>query len=392
MATNLLPESRLAWQSLFHTIAPTLLVVFAVVIPRDVFGAQAPEPTSEEPNSGVASGDIAGRLTDRTLVVGTKIVPPFAMKNSDGVWTGISIELWRHLADELNFEFEFRELTLPEMLDKLENREIDAAVAAISVTADRHQRVEFCHPHFTTGLGVAVSSRNRTNPTVLLRRILTTRLLVIVMVMIFIVACCGILFWLFERRRNENLFGTKKSQGIGVGMWWSTVLLLGHKGIMPASTFGRLLAGSAMFSSILLMSLLTGVVTSVITIQQLDVGIKHPSDLRHMRVATVAASTSIEYLNQRRIPYIEFESATEALETLDSRRADAVVYDEALLKYLKNESFREVAEVLPMSFNRQEYAIALQPESEFRKPINGEVLKYRASDDWEDLVFRFLGE
>jgi ABC-type amino acid transport substrate-binding protein len=33
------------------------------------------------------------------LVVGTKHSPPFAIKNPDGEWTGISIELWRHLAD-----------------------------------------------------------------------------------------------------------------------------------------------------------------------------------------------------------------------------------------------------------------------------------------------------
>ena len=51
-------------------------------------------------------------LSGRTMIVGTKEVPPFAMKNSDGTWTGVSIDLWRQIAGELNLPFEFRERDL----------------------------------------------------------------------------------------------------------------------------------------------------------------------------------------------------------------------------------------------------------------------------------------
>ncbi len=86
---------------------------------------------------------------------------PFAMKNADGSWTGISVELWKHLSDELNLEYELQELSLEEMLMRLEAGQLDAAVAAISATSARHERVGFCHPHFSTGLGIAVSARER---------------------------------------------------------------------------------------------------------------------------------------------------------------------------------------------------------------------------------------
>ena len=39
---------------------------------------------------------------DRELVIGTKEAPPFAMKAADGAWQGISIDLWRRIADEKN--------------------------------------------------------------------------------------------------------------------------------------------------------------------------------------------------------------------------------------------------------------------------------------------------
>ncbi|MBW2660019.1 MAG: transporter substrate-binding domain-containing protein [Deltaproteobacteria bacterium] len=36
--------------------------------------------------------------SDKTLIVGTKIAPPFAMKADDGSWEGISVELWDEIA------------------------------------------------------------------------------------------------------------------------------------------------------------------------------------------------------------------------------------------------------------------------------------------------------
>lgn len=326
------------------------------------------------------------------LVVGTKHSPPFAFKNPDGQWTGISIEMWKRLTDELNLEYELRELSLEQMLSGIATGELDAAIAAISVTAERNERVDFCHPHFSTGLGIAVSVANHSTTLALLRRIVSPRLLAIVATMIGIVVACGMLFWFAERRSNESMFGGGRKQGIGMGVWWSTILLLGHKGIVPVSAWGRIVAVCSMLASIMLLSLLTGVIASVLTVRQLETGLDHPSDLRHVRTVTVSASTSADYLRRRRIRFQTKATAEEALQSLARGDSDAVVYDEALLKYLATTEFADSIQVLPLSFNEQEYAIALQPDSPLRKPLNGVLLRYRASDAWDELVYRYLGE
>ena len=46
---------------------------------------------------------------NKTLIVGTKIAPPFAMKADDGSWEGISIELWDEIAKELDLDYEWQE-------------------------------------------------------------------------------------------------------------------------------------------------------------------------------------------------------------------------------------------------------------------------------------------
>lgn len=325
------------------------------------------------------------------LRVGTKVSPPFAIKNADGSWAGISIELWEHLAEELDLDFEYEELPLNEILTGLEAEQLDVGVAAISVTSDRLEHIEFCHPHYSTGLGVAVSSQSQSTIWTLLGRIVSSRLIKIVMSMVCIVLVCGFLFWLFERERNTAMFGGKRRQGLGMGFWWSSTLLLGHKGVVPVSTLGRFLALAAMVSSIIVMSILTGVITSVLTVQQLDSGISRATDLYHVRVATILDSTSAEYLKQRQIFFSEFNSAEEALQAVVAGQADAVVYDAALLKYLVGEEFPNQLEVLPVVFNIQEYAIGLQLMSELRKQLNEELLRYRESDAWDQLLFRYLG-
>jgi ABC-type amino acid transport substrate-binding protein len=188
------------------------------------------------------------------------------------------------------------------------------------------------------------------------------------------------------------MFSGRRRQGIGMGIWWSLVLLLGNKGIIPVSAMGRVLATLAMFASIIVLSIFTGVITSVLTVQQLDTGIARATDLYHVRVATVTSSTSTEYLRQRRIFFREYGTPVEAIQAVDDGKADAVVYDVALLKYLASEDFFDRIDVLPVSFNVQEYAIALQPGSELRKPLNEELLRYRESDAWGDLIYRYMGE
>ena len=341
--------------------------------------------------SAALADEVGADDPSRRLIVGTKHSPPFAFKNPDGQWTGISIELWRHLTDELNLEYEFRELTMDEMLGGLQSGELDAAVAAISVTAERHQQVDFCHPHFTTGLGIAVRTGNGGNNWLLVRRIVSTRLLVIVTTMIAIATVCGMLFWVLERKHNTSMFGGGRRQGIETGIWLSTIVLLGHKGIVPVSARGRLVAACSMIASIFLLSLLTGVITSVLTVQQLETGIEHPSDLRNVRTLTVASSTSAEYLRRRRIAFNTRPTAEAVLTAIAESRADAAVYDEALLRYLSNNEFAEDIHVLSVSFNTQEYAIGLPKGSTLRRPLNEALLHYRATDSWDELVYRYLG-
>ncbi len=53
---------------------------------------------------------LKSQVSERTLVIGTKQAPPFALLTEEGMWEGVSIELWRTIARELDLDYTFREL------------------------------------------------------------------------------------------------------------------------------------------------------------------------------------------------------------------------------------------------------------------------------------------
>jgi hypothetical protein len=171
----------------------------------------------------IGLGAVDGRASqksplDRTLIVGTKEAPPFAMKDSAGAWTGISIQLWRLLAADLNLRFEFRELDLQGLLDGVKGGSLDAAVAALTITPEREQTFDFTHPFYTTGLGIAYAPKHRNPWLSVLKRFLSLAFLKVVAGLSFLLLGVGILVWWFERRRNPGQFGGRSGKGIGAGL------------------------------------------------------------------------------------------------------------------------------------------------------------------------------
>lgn len=326
------------------------------------------------------------------MLVGTKHSPPFSFQRQDGTWTGISIELWRSMADDLDIDYEFRECEIPEAMRRLQSGELQAAIAAISITAERDRQIDFSHAFYTTGLGVAVPKRRITTMWRFATQLLTSRFLLIVMGLVVISLVTGVVFWKLERSKNEGLFGGRSREGVSMGIWWSTIMLLGHKGIMPATTTARVVAVSVMLCSTVAVSTLTGVIASTITVARIGTTVQHPDDLRHFRIASVESSTSAKYLEDRRLRYQAFPTIEEALASLSTNDAEAVVYDLAMLRYQQNTQFESQVDVLPVRFNEQQYAIALEPDSLYREQLNHALLRVTSSDNWLTVLFRYLGE
>ncbi len=332
-------------------------------------------------------------LAEGPLIVGTKVAPPFAIKNPDGSWSGLSIDLWREIAARQNLAFTLEERDLAGLLAGVEDRTLDAAVAALTITAEREQRMDFTHPFHTSGLGIAVRADDKGGWLAVAERFFSLRFLQVIASLALVLLLFGFLVWLFERRKNPEQFGGGLLKGIGAGFWWSAVTMttVGYGDKAPATLGGRLVGMVWMFAAIIIISGFTAAITSSLTLTGLESRVRGPQDLPRVRVATVADSTSATYLQRERIGFRSFAAPVAALEALAGGEVDAVVYDAPILRYFANAIPDAAISTVPQTFERQDYGIALPAGSPLREPANRVLLEKINSPWWSDALYRYFG-
>ncbi len=327
-----------------------------------------------------------------SLVVGTKVAPPFAVKNDQGVWSGMSIELWREIAADAGLSYEFEERDLAGLLEGLQDGSLDAAVAALTITARREEMMDFSHPFHTSGLGIAVLAGDTGGWLQVVERFFSPEFLKGVGSLGLVLLLFGFLVWLFERRKNPDQFGGGVLKGIGSGFWWSAVTMttVGYGDKAPASLGGRLVAMIWMFAAIIIISSFTAAITSSLTVSRLESRIRGPEDLARVRVASVPSSTSAAYLEREHIAYSHYPDPAAAVAALSAGKVDAVVYDLPILRDLAVNGDGSVM-VLPKVFERQDYGIGLPAGSPLRESVNRILLEKINSPWWDDILYRYLG-
>jgi len=327
------------------------------------------------------------------LEIGTKLAPPFTIQNQQGVWEGLSIELWQEIEKELAYSSSYHDYTLNDLIQKLKEGEIDVAVAALTVTKDRETQFDFTHPFFVSGLGIATSSKSEGSWFLVLSRLISEDFIKVIAILFVILLLTGLLIWVFERRHNPDQFPENPVQGIGAGLWWSAVTMttVGYGDKAPLSIGGRLVALIWMFAGLIFISSFTAAITTALTVDELGNTIASPKDLVSVTSGAVTGSTSQKYLEDKHYQHITFADLHAALLALKQNKIQAVVHDKPILSYQVSKEFKSDLHVLDFTFQKQYYAFGLQQGSQLREPINQVLLDLISKPDWKDLQYKYLG-
>ncbi|MGQ4277460.1 transporter substrate-binding domain-containing protein [Pseudidiomarina sp. E22-M8] len=331
--------------------------------------------------------------TSEVMQVGVRVSPPFVMKDANGYYHGLTIELWEHIADVNNYEFNYQEAGLEQLFEGVVAGDYAVGLGAISVTADRERRIDFTLPFYNAGLAIAVPAAAEPGWWTLTKRFFSLDFLTVVLVLIVILLVAGGLVWLAERRHNPDEFKSSKLQGIGAGFWWAAVTMttVGYGDKSPRTNAGRLVALIWMFTSVVIISSFTASITSALTVNRLSALVQGKDDLANVRVASVPASYSASWLERENLGYQQYPDLATALRSIQTGKADAVVYDAPLLKYQLRKDFAGLT-VLKDVFAPQDYALVLPPQAAEREAINRALLRYIRSAEWRQSVNRYLGD
>jgi polar amino acid transport system substrate-binding protein len=321
-----------------------------------------------------------------SLRVGTRLLPPFAMEDH-GRFTGFSMELWQKVATELGKTSTIVVYpTLPEVLSAVQAQKVDLAIAAISITADREQKLDFSYPMFNSGLQILVRSPKQSGfgPN-LLRDLFSPVFLQLFGIALGMVVVAAHVIWLLERRQERSAIAEAYFPGIFEAAWWAAATLATQAEEMPKGALGRVMAVFWMFVAVVFVAYFTATVTTSMTVQTLQGDIKNLNDLQNRTVATTAGSTAAEFLRTKSIKTLEVDKIESAYEALLKADADAVIFDAPVLMYYASHEGKGNVQLVGELLREESYGIALANNSPYRKPINSALLKLRENGTYQAL-------
>ena len=167
---------------------------------------------------------------------------------------------------------------------------------------------------------------------------------------------------------------------------------VGYGDKSPQTFGGRVVGFFWMFTAIIVISFFTASIASSLTVTQLDSRVSDASDLPFVRVGALEQSATMAYLDETRIRANAYTTIEAGLRAVGNNEIDAFVHDAPILQYFTQLDFRNKVRVLPNTFNDQYYGIVVPLNSEVRNEMNQIILNYIASDEWDDLTNRYLGD
>ena len=116
----------------------------------------------------IESGEDAGDVTEGadggtdagTIVAGTAPgFPPFEFENGDGELVGFDVELTEAIVARTDYEFGgFETFEFDSLIPALQDGNIDLVAAAVTVTEDRDEQIDFSDPYYEANQAVLVRS------------------------------------------------------------------------------------------------------------------------------------------------------------------------------------------------------------------------------------------
>ncbi|MFK8256666.1 glutamine ABC transporter substrate-binding protein GlnH [Erwinia sp. AnSW2-5] len=103
---------------------------------------------------------MSSTAADKKLVVATDTAfVPFEFKQGDK-YVGFDIDLWDAIAKQLNMEYTLKPMDFSGIIPALQTRNVDLALAGITITEERQKAIDFSDGYYKSGLLVMVKAGN----------------------------------------------------------------------------------------------------------------------------------------------------------------------------------------------------------------------------------------
>jgi polar amino acid transport system substrate-binding protein len=345
--------------------------------------------------AGSALAAFAESRQVESLRVAVYNVPPYGYVDTDGSISGVSVDLWRRVAEQMGWHYQLIPIDdMEAILSGLEQARFDAAIGAITITPERAARVDFSYPAHRSGVAIALKKEAGPVFALVAYGSAVSELAPLIVITLAMLIVIGIAMWAVERGVRLGGDGSESAVGsLRDGLYWAVVTMttVGYGDKTPKTTLGRTVAAGWMLGSLILVSLLSTALVSRLTADRVEARSSATSiDLGGKKLAAVAQSSGAEYLDQLHLSYAKFKSLPDALDALANGRSDAVVNSVGALQYFVSMRYAKTIDI-PQGLLASAYmAIALPEHSPIKKPLDRVLIRVTNSAEWRNLEDKFF--
>ncbi|MFO1304755.1 MAG: transporter substrate-binding domain-containing protein [Burkholderiales bacterium] len=335
---------------------------------------------------------------DPPLRVVTMSAAPFVMPELSAAPeppSGFSVDLWKEIARRMGVDSTWERMsTQDELLDAVSAGRADVAVAALPMTPEREDKVDFTYPYFDAGLRIMVRAQSEPSVAATLAAVPWASIGVLFAIALAIVFVLANLLWLIERRRGNPAVAKPYWRAIGESLWGTMlVIATGEHGDRDAPGAVKRLAVVAMWLiGVVLIAQLTATVTSSQTVQRLQSDIQGPEDLPGKSIGSVRGTVAGDYLAGRGLPFVQVKNGPEGLRMLAAGEVQAIVFEAPTLEYWAAREGGGLVQVVGPLFRPEKYAIAVANGSALRKKINAALLAVYADGTYAQIRAKWFGQ
>ena len=333
---------------------------------------------------------------NRDVTVAVRVLPPFVTQEN-GHLSGFSIDLWNAIAAKRHWTTHYDVVpNVDAQLAAVAAKKDDVAVGAVSITADRDVRYDFSQPILNGGLQILTRTQ-KAGPEAtafdsLMKLLFSPSVLVWLGIAVGLTVVPAHVVWLLERRHPEGMVGRAYFPGIFQAFFWGMGTLATQADSMPRHWGSRIVAVLWMFTSVVFVAFYTATLTASLTVQSFRSAINGPDDLPGKAVATVAGTTSADYLRDGGVKATAFPDIDAAVQALADKKVDAVVYDAPVLQYVANRDPSGAIGVVGPVFHAGDYGYAFTNGSAMRKDVDAALLSLRESGDYDTISAKWFGK
>lgn len=337
------------------------------------------------------AGVATAQTPNQAITIATVTRAPFSF-DVDGVDTGFSIDLLDAASAEIGLPIRYdRYDSFADMLDAVQKGDADAAIANITITAERERLMDFTQPIFDGGVQVMLKAEAGAGQSIF--SVIFTRdvgLLVVGAVLLLLAG--GMLMYVFERR-HQPYFDHAPKDAVFPAFWWALNLVVngGFEERMPQSRVGRAFGVFLVIGSLFFVSIFVAQITAALTVNAIQDNIDSLSDLDGRKVGTIEASTTATFLDQRGLSHFTYADLDALLGAFEADDIEAVVFDGPILAYYVENEAQGEKRLLDRVYRSEKYGMVFSNESLYREPVDQAFLRLREDGTYDSLMTKWFG-